>query len=175
MGYAGGVAPSPTYHRIGDHSEAFQLDFDPAQISYEQLLTLVWQGHSPTSTSWSRQYRPAIFFHDAEQQRAATTSAVKHARALGIAREKIVTPIEALTSFTRAEDYHQKHDLQGQPRLATELRRYYPRMRDFVDSTAAARLNGYLARRGSKTQLLAELDALGLSARGRSLLLSLRG
>lgn len=175
MGYAGGVAPKPTYQRIGDHSEAFQLDFDSAQISYAQLLALVWQGHSPTSTSWSRQYRSAIFFHDAAQKRVAEASAVALARSLGVAREKIVTPIEALTSFTRAEDYHQKHDLQGQPRLAAELRRYYPQMRDFVDSTAAARLNGYLARHGSQAQLRAELEGLGLSDTGRRLLLSLRG
>jgi peptide-methionine (S)-S-oxide reductase len=108
------------------------------------------------------------------QKKAAEASVQKHALALGVTREKIVTPIVPFTSFTRAEDYHQKYRLQGNKQIAAELRRYYPRFEDFVDSTAAARLNGYLSGHGSKAQLATEIDNLGLSEAGKTILLARR-
>lgn len=144
-------------------------------ISYEALLALVWRGHDPTTMGSSRQYRAAIFVHDAAQRRAVEKTAKAVAAERLVARSKIVTPIETFSGFTLAEDYHQKHSLQGRPALARELRRHYPRFGDFVDSTAAARLNGYLAGHGSAKQLAGEIDRLGLSAEGRAYLLKLRG
>jgi peptide-methionine (S)-S-oxide reductase len=175
VGYAGGTTKAPTYTSMGDHSEAFQLDFDPTVISYEQLLARVWSGHDPRMVGSSRQYRAAIFVHGPAQRRAVEKTANALASKLVVSRSQIVTPIEAFSGFTLAEDYHQKHRLQGRPALARELRRHYPVFRDFVDSTAAARLNGYLAGHGSAKQLAVELGDLGLSAEGRAYLQKLRG
>ena len=69
-----------------------------------------------------------------------------------------------------AEDYHQKYYLKGRDRLEKELVRIYPRHRDLVDSTAAARLNGYVGGHGDKDQLSDELEKLGLSTEGRKTL-----
>ena len=169
MGYTGGKTTSPTYHDIGDHAEGIQLDFDPSKLSYAALLQKVFETHDPTSSAGSGQYRVAVFVHDAAQRRVAEQ--VARARARGA---QVRMPIEAAGTFTRAEDYHQKHDLQSSSELMRELRRYYPRFRDFVDSTAAARLNSYVAGQGSKAQLAADLERLGLSAAGKKRLLALR-
>lgn len=130
MGYCGGSQPQPTYHRIGDHSEALQVDFDPALISYAELLghALTWGGFG--GRSWSRQYRSAVFVHSAEQEQAA--------RSLGI-RE-----VETLTTWTDAEDYHQKYYLQ-QSRLAPEFFARFADLRSFIDSHDAMRANAMLA------------------------------
>ncbi len=72
-----------------------------------------------------------------------------------------------------AEDYHQKYFLKGHNDLEKELVRIYPLHRDFVDSTAAARLNGYAGGHGNKEQLSREIEKLGLSTRGRETLVEL--
>lgn len=175
MGYTGGEQGSPTYTAIGDHSEAFQLDFDPRQISYVKLLELVWEGHVATQRATSKQYQPAIFFHDDAQKEQAEKSRAARAAKLELAVDAIITPILPATTFTLAEDYHQKYSLQNEPTLAADLRRHYPTAKELIASTAAARVNGYLAFKGSKEQLLEEIDTLGLSAAGRAKLLEKRG
>jgi hypothetical protein len=72
-----------------------------------------------------------------------------------------------------AEDYHQKYLLKGHSVLNGELVRIYPSHRDLVDSTAAARLNGYVGGHGTKAQLSGEIARLGLSTRGKKILLEL--
>lgn len=78
-------------------------------------------------------------------------------------RGTVFTEIVPYSGFTLAEDYHQKHSLQHYSEFMKELRRVYPSNREFVDSTAAARLNGYLGGEGSYDALAQELDSLGLS------------
>lgn len=78
-------------------------------------------------------------------------------------RGTVFTEIVPYSGFKLAEDYHQKHSLQHYPEFMKELRRVYPFNREFVDSTAAARLNGYLGGEGSYEGLAQELDSLGLS------------
>lgn len=73
------------------------------------------------------------------------------------------TPIEAIETFTRAEDYHQKYYLRATSIVYDELALYYDTDRDFVDSTAAARLNGYLGGDGTMARFDGESDQLGLS------------
>ena len=75
VGYAGGEKANPTYRDLGNHSEAIQIDFDPAVITYEDLLDLFWESHNPTRPSWSPQYASFVFAHDAEQERRAQASA----------------------------------------------------------------------------------------------------
>lgn len=115
VGYTGGRTTNPTYKEVcGDgtgHAEAVEVKFDPAQISYEQLLDAFWEMHDPTTLNrqgpdWGSQYRSAIFFHTAEQERAAQES---KARAAGRFRKPIVTEITPASEFYRAEEYHQKY------------------------------------------------------------------
>jgi peptide-methionine (S)-S-oxide reductase len=162
VGYAGGSKKNPTYHSLGGHSETIQIDYDPDQISYEELLAIFWASHNPTQPSYSSQYASIIFTHDARQAEQARGSLEEEATERGT----IHTEIVPLQSFTLAEDYHQKYYLQNTPRLMAEYGDIYPDMAEFVASTAVARVNGYVGGNGTPEQL-----ALGLSAEGQALLL----
>ena len=163
-GYAGGQTPHPDYNNIGDHTEAVQVDYDPGQISYADLLAVFWESHRPDSPSWKRQYLHAVFYHDDLQQAAALASKAAAQERLG---RTVLTEVQPLRSFTRAEDYHQKYLLKREADLLRDLTRAYPRHRDLVDSTAAARLNGYTGGHGGPEQLAREIDRLGLSPESR--------
>jgi len=169
-GYSGGSTQSPTYHSIGDHSEAVQVDYDPSVISYADLLDIFWKSHDPGERSWSRQYRTAIFYHDGEQKRLALESRDREA-----AKRKGTIHTETLrfTGFTLAEDYHQKYRLRQYPEFSGEVKAFYPAMRDFVNSTAAARLNGFLGGYGSPELLKREIASYGLSAGAKKRLVEL--
>lgn len=167
MGYAGGTTPAPTYENIGDHAEAIEIDFDPAVISYQELLGIFWQAHDPARRSFSRQYRAAVFWQGDEQRRLAEISRGQAARGSG---REVATALEPLRSFTPAEDYHQKYYLRAAKTIAAALRRFYPDERGFVASTAAARVNGYLGGHGGPERLAAEIDGLGLEGEARAAL-----
>lgn len=168
MGYAGGTTSRPTYHELGDHTETLQVDFDPAQVSYAQLLEVFWKEHSPTSRSWSRQYKAVVFYHSEEQRRLAVATKARLAAEL---RAPIATEVLPAGAFTLAEEYHQKYFLRQDRPLLRELTAVYPNPADFVASTAAARVNGYLAGHGSQAQIRAEVDRLGISDASRRRLL----
>ncbi|KPK90946.1 MAG: hypothetical protein AMJ94_08120 [Deltaproteobacteria bacterium SM23_61] len=168
VGYSGGTKKNPTYHDLGDHSESIQIDFDPTQISYQDLLEVFWKAHDPTSRSWSRQYRAALFFHNEEQKRLAFESRDREAARIN---GKIRTEILPANEFYLAEDYHQKYYLRQDFVLGHEFRKIFPSERDFVNSTAAARVNGYISGYGTRAALKGELDQLGLSEAGRRRLL----
>lgn len=160
VGYCGGEHPAPAYHNLGDHSEALQVDFDPAVISWEALLEIFWRSHNPVARSWSRQYRPVLFFHDARQSEIALST--RTALQAGL-NSPVQTPVEPVGPFYRAEDYHQKYYLQRQPLLLAELQAHFTEFTGLVDSTLAARLNGYLGGHGSMEQLLGQMGGFGLS------------
>ena len=162
-GYAGGAKLNPTYHDLGDHSESLQVDFDPVRISFEELLELFWLAHDPTHKSLWTQYKTVLFFADPEQERAAVASRDRLEAALGRPVRTEILPL-AETAFYQAEDYHQKYRLRHARDLMGEFRAMYPVEADFVRSTAAARINGYLDGEGTLSQLERELDSLGLSA-----------
>jgi methionine-S-sulfoxide reductase len=164
VGYAGGQTPHPTYHNIGDHTEAVQVDYDPTIIRYSDLLAFFWDSHRPTSRSWRRQYQHAVFFHDARQEREARASKAAVARRLD---ETVRTEVLPLRSFTPAEDYHQKYLLKRESDLLRELTRIYPRHADLVDSTAAARINAYVGGHGGPERLARDIGRLGLSPEGQ--------
>lgn len=166
VGYTGGTQPNPTYHNLGDHSETVEVDYDPARISYEELLQVYFASHRPYQPSLSRQYASFIFVHNEEQRRLAEEAKEQEEARLG---KKLYVGIVPAGTFYRAEDYHQKYYLQGWRDVAGELRAIYPDFQAFVDSTAAARLNGFLGGNGSRSQLEAELDSLGSRYRNRIL------
>jgi peptide-methionine (S)-S-oxide reductase len=156
-GYAGGAQPDPTYHDLGDHTEVFAIDFDPRVVSYDDLIAEFWDSHRPTRAPYSRQYMAAAF-PSPQQLDRAHASRDRIATKLGA---DVATPIVPNARFYLAEDYHQKYYLRHDRILMAELAAYTPAA--FVDSTAAARLNGYAAGQGTRKQLEAELDVLQLS------------
>ncbi len=117
VGYTGGTLDSPTYEQVCSgttgHAEAVRVEFDPAKVSYEQLLEVFWGCHDPTTRNRQgpdvgSQYRSAIFFHDAEQERAARAS-VEALGNEGRFSSPIVTEIAPASTFFRAEEYHQQY------------------------------------------------------------------
>ena len=111
----------------------------------------------------------AIFTHGAEQHRKALATRDAAAARLG----EIHTEIAPAGPFTLAEDYHQKYMLGRAGNLRTELQAIYPQIQDLVDSTAAARINGFAAGHGNLDELRAEIDDYGLSADGSHALLKI--
>ena len=170
VGYAGGLKANPDYHHIGDHTETVQVDYDPRRLTYRQLLKIFWHSHEPTQTSWSRQYRHAVFFHDERQRQLARDSKTALEKQIG---RSVQTEVAPLHTFTMAEAYHQKYLLKQHHDLSREMARIYPRHGDLVDSTAAARLNGYAGGYGSPEQLAREIDHLGLGEAGQQALIDM--
>ncbi len=125
VGYTGGTVPNATYEQVCSggtgHAEAVEVEFDPAQVSYEQLLDTFWDAHDPTQLNrqgWDigTQYRSAIFFHSPEQESAATRSRDERQNGL---RKPIATEITPASEFYRAEDYHQRYlEKQGRATCA---------------------------------------------------------
>jgi peptide-methionine (S)-S-oxide reductase len=169
VGYAGGTTANPTYYDIGNHSETVQVEFDPTVVSYEQLLTAFWNSHDASYPSNSTQYRSAIFYTSAQQQQLANE--IKQANETS--GEKLYTDIIPFTAFNVAEDYHQKYYLRDREELVDPLYDIYPIPADFRDSTAAARLNGYLGGYGDVDSVRQNLDKLGLTETGKRLLLQI--
>ena len=170
MGYEGGTTADPDYHHIGDYTETVRVVYDPAQISYSDLLEAFWAGHDPVFLSYSMQYRSVIFYHSEEQRIEAEASRAELEERRGT---KIYTDIVPAGDFYTAEDYHQKYYLQGNSSIYKELRAIYPDFNDFVDSTAAARINGYMVGYGTPEQVSLELDSLGLSEKGKETVMKL--
>lgn len=163
VGYAGGVKVDPTYHSLGDHTESFQVDFDPKVISYAELLKVFWQSHNPCSRSYSTQYKAAVFFSNDTQRQVA----LKTRDELRGQRGTVYTDVLPLTRFYLAEDYHQKYRLRSFDRLEAELLAIYPKLGDFVNSTVAMRLNAWIAGDGNLAQFDREVRDLGLSAQAQ--------
>lgn len=170
VGYAGGTRQAPTYRSLGDHSETIQIDYDPAIVSYEELLEVFWASHSPTSRPFSQQYASAIFFHTEEQGRLATQSKEQEAAGQG---KQLYTEIRPASEFYLAEDYHQKYWLQQAPDLMEEFQTIYPDASDFVNSTTAARMNGFVGGNATLPELKAALDETDLSSAARERLLEI--
>jgi peptide-methionine (S)-S-oxide reductase len=163
VGYAGGTKENPTYRSLGDHSETIQIEYDPTQISYQELLDVFWSTHSPTSRPWSQQYASIVFYHDEAQRELALETKVQQEAQRGT----IFTQVVPAGTFYPAEDYHQKYYLRNARDLMHEFNAMYPDGDDFATSTAAARVNGYLGGNGTCRQLQKELDGLGLSVAGQ--------
>jgi peptide-methionine (S)-S-oxide reductase len=146
------------------------VDFDPAVVSYEQLLAAFWSGDDHTVPAYSEQYRYAVFFTSERQRRLAEVSKTEMETRLG---SIVHTSIESFTGFHVAEDYHQKYYLRQIPELAGGLYAAYPDPAAFRDSTAAAKLNGYAGGYGDSAALARDLDRFGLSGPGRKALLDI--
>jgi peptide-methionine (S)-S-oxide reductase len=127
VGYAGGTKENPTYEDVctdeTGHAEAVQVEFDPGQVNYEQLLDVFWSNHNPTTLNRQgpdsgTQYRSVIFYHSPEQKAVAEASKEK-LETSGRFSRPIVTQIEPASKFWRAEEYHQRYlEKRGQSHCA---------------------------------------------------------
>src|SRR6516164_1372952 len=115
-GYAGGTTKNPSYEQVCSgrtgHAEAIKIEFDPAEISFRDLITVFFATHDPTTLNRQgndvgTQYRSAIFFAD-EQQKAEAAALIKELEETKTFNNTIVTTLEPLAEFYPAEDYHQK-------------------------------------------------------------------
>jgi len=170
VGYAGGSTDNPTYYNLGDHTETIQIEYNPDHISYQELLDVFWNSHNAARPSFSVQYKSIIFYHDEEQKRLALES---KARLEEKRNETILTEIVPYARFYLAEDYHQKYYLSNVPDLNKELTAIYPSGNDFVNSTAVARVNGYVGGNGDIEILGQEIDSYGLSPAAEQRLLEM--
>lgn len=117
VGYMGGTLENPTYEDVctdqTGHAEVVEVIYDPAQVSYEDLLEVFWKIHDPTTLNRQgpdrgTQYRSVIFYHTPEQESAAKASKERMERS-GKFKRNIVTQIEPAALFWRAEEYHQQY------------------------------------------------------------------
>lgn len=116
-GYMGGDSPNPSYEDIctGEtgHAEVVRITFDPAVVSYRDLLAVFFTIHDPTTLNRQgndrgTQYRSAIFFHTPEQEQAAR-EVIANLTAKALFSDRIVTQVVPATTFWQAEDYHQEY------------------------------------------------------------------
>ncbi|MBL7001927.1 MAG: peptide-methionine (S)-S-oxide reductase MsrA [Nitrosopumilus sp.] len=117
VGYVGGALPNPTYEEVctdkTGHAEAVQVEYDPDEISYNELLDVFWNNHNPTTLNRQGpdvgiQYRSVIFYHNDEQKEIAE----KSKQTLDNSKQfesSIVTEIVPTPTFYKAEEYHQKY------------------------------------------------------------------
>ena len=117
VGYTGGQLPNPTYEEVctdkTGHAEAVEVEYDPNEISFEELLDVFWNNHNPTTLNRQGpdvgiQYRSAIFYHDDEQKQIAEKSKNDLDKS-GKFPNPIVTQIIPAPVFYKAEEYHQKY------------------------------------------------------------------
>ena len=117
VGYIGGQLPNPTYEEVctdkTGHAEAVEVDYDPEEISFEELLDVFWSNHNPTTLNRQGpdvgiQYRSAIFYHD-EKQKEIAESSKQSLEKSGKFDKPIVTEIVPAPTFYKAEEYHQKY------------------------------------------------------------------
>jgi peptide-methionine (S)-S-oxide reductase len=117
VGYMGGTLENPTYEDVctdrTGHAEVVEILYDPARVSYEDLLDIFWKFHDPTTMNrqgpdYGTQYRSVIFYHTPEQDAAARKSK-DILQQSGEYKRDIVTKIEPAAKFWRAEEYHQQY------------------------------------------------------------------
>jgi len=129
VGYTGGTVEHPSYRQVCSgrtgHAEAVRVEYDPAQVSYDDLLEVFWAIHDPTTRNrqgWDvgTQYRSAIFFDGGEQEVAAHRSLTN---AQARFRRPVVTEIVQASEFWPAEDYHQRYlEKKGRSTCAVTVR-----------------------------------------------------
>jgi peptide-methionine (S)-S-oxide reductase len=117
VGYAGGTLENPTYRDVctdrTGHAEVVEVEYDPARVPYEELLSVFWSNHDPTTLNRQgpdvgSQYRSVIFYHTPQQEAAALASREQQEKS-GRYKRPIVTEIKPAPAFFEAEDYHQQY------------------------------------------------------------------
>ena len=165
-GYIGGDTENPTYHEVSSggtgHVEAVQLRYDPAIISYRELLDVFWRHVDPTDAGGQfvdrgSQYRPAIFYHDEEQKRLAQASKEELAQS-GPFDKPIATEILEATKFYPAEEYHQ--DYYKKDALRYKLYRQHSGRDQFLTNVWGDKAAGPIAKNVNGTRYSRPTEAM---------------
>ncbi|ANU14260.1 Peptide methionine sulfoxide reductase MsrA [Planococcus halocryophilus Or1] len=156
VGFAGGTTPTPSYRTMGDHTETIQIEYDPQVISYANILKEFWRNHYPNRDNYKgRQYISLVHYHTDQQRQVIEAIRKEMETELG---ESIETEISPFSQFTLAEERHQKYYLKRYPKALDQLAALYPNKEMLVDSTFAARLNGFVKGFGTKDSLQKEIN-----------------
>jgi peptide-methionine (S)-S-oxide reductase len=140
VGYAGGTREDPSYHDLGDHSEAIQVDYDPAVVSFSDLVDVAVANHDPRRQPRKRQYQ-SVLFYEAGEEREAIEARLDEIRA------DVETRVEPLDTLHLAETYHQKYNLRSDPARLSAFEEAGYDDAQIRESPAAARLNAAVAGR----------------------------
>lgn len=171
VGYAGGTSPKPTYRELGDHSEAVEIDFDPAIASLEALLTAFWTNHDPVNINGykGRQYQSMLLYRDEAQH-----ADIRRAKLL-MEEEKgsLDTEVAPLRAFELAEPRHQKYYLKRFPDAYAKVAARYPSEDSLRDATLAARLNGLAKGFTNRERIVGEIAAWPIDEQERETLIVL--
>lgn len=154
VGYAGGAERDPTYRSLGDHTEVFQVDFDPDTIAYQELLELVFKSHDPHQQTRKTQYQNVVLAASADQRAVVNEFLTTH----GLTADGIGTRIERLSQFYPAEAYHQKYKLRSVSSHMDAFDAAGYSDTEVRESPIAAKLNGYAA--GHDVAVTEELSEL---------------
>jgi peptide-methionine (S)-S-oxide reductase len=141
VGYAGGSEPDPTYHALGDHTEAIQVDYDPAVCSYRDLLGVAFRSHDPRRQTRKVQYQNIVFTASDDQREALDASLAER----GLDAETVETRIETLSQFYPAESYHQKYNLKSKRWAMDGFEEAGYDEHAIRESPAAAKLNAHVS------------------------------
>jgi len=139
VGYAGGTTPDPSYHDIGDHSEAIQVDYDPDVLSFADLVDVAIDTHAVHRQTGKRQYQNILFYATVDERE------IIEAALNGLAVPQVATRVEELASFTLAETYHQKYNLRNKRALLADFEDAGYDDAAIRESPAAAKYNAYVA------------------------------
>lgn len=141
VGYAGGRKDNPSYHALGDHTEVVQVDYDPEQLSFTELVEHAFQQHNPHQQPPKRQYHHIIFTATVEQEATLET----YLETNGYDTDTLATRIEPVETFSVAESYHQKFTLRGKRWITDVFTEAGYDKQEIRESPAAATLNGHVA------------------------------
>lgn len=162
VGFAGGTTDQPVYRNIGDHTESILLTFDPAVISYEELVRLFWQQHDAMKDRFykERHYISLLIYFNNEQKEIAEKIKAEQEAAQ---EKKIQTEFQAYSIFYAAENYHQKYFLRRFKTATNQLKQLFSDDEDaFIHSTIAARLNGFVREKTTLQAIKDEIPDWGL-------------
>ncbi|OJF97145.1 peptide-methionine (S)-S-oxide reductase MsrA [Alkalibacterium sp. 20] len=168
-GFTGGTTAEPTYRNIGDHTEAIQIDFDSSLLSYEDILQIYWDSHDATKdrSFKGRQYLSLLIVHSTNQQETAEMLKNKWENRNG---KRIGTEIQYDRPFYPAENRHQKYFLKRFPKAMGSILPLFPDHKNFMDSTIAARLNGFVRENGRLNDIKDEISEWQLTSEEENVL-----
>ena len=155
VGYAGGTKRNPSYHSLGDHTEVFQVEFDPSIVTYRDLVEEAFRRHDPRTQVGKTQYQNVVFAATADQRTALDDFLTETGQTV----DGIETRVEQLSRFYVAEDYHQKHKLRSASSFMNAFEDVGYTDEEIRESPIAAKLNGYVA--GYGVDIAEELTAHG--------------
>ena len=169
VGYSGGTTDNPTYRNLGDHTETLQIDFDPQVLCYEDVLRHFWRNHYPNRDEYKgRQYISLLRYHNDEQKLKIEKIKREMEQELG---EQIETDIALFDQFKLAEERHQKYYLKRYPKALEQLEDLFPNAELLVNSTFAARLNGFVKGFLTRDTFIYEIKHWPIGTNERDLLL----